>query len=217
MQPNYVNRNIDLYYERTYLGMPIQIEKGPFVLQYLNKLHQTLARSLKNYREVFAFRFDLRFPLGTCPTHYYENQVIDRFVESFKSKIRHNRAMAYKSNGYAHNTVVRYVWTKEVGQLGRPHYHIAVMLNYDAYCSLGWFKPGRKNMFNRIEGSWASALGIPISDVIGLVEVPRNPAYRVSRDDQSSIDKFFFRASYLCKSATKSFGNGGHGFGASRI
>jgi len=51
----------------------------------------------------------------------------------------------------------------------------------------------------------------------GLVEIPANPSYRLHRHDMSGMADFFYRASYLCKAATKSYGNGCHGFGASRI
>ena len=143
----------------------------------------------------------------------YENEAI----ESFKAKIRHNRQMAFQENKYAHDTVVRYVWAREVGQHGYPHYHLAIILNRDAYCALSKFESGRDNMFNRLQGAWASALVLPLDAVVGLVEIPANHYYHLHRDDNESIAPFLERACYLCKSATKSFGNGSHGFGASRI
>jgi len=212
------NQNLSIYYESTYLGLPLQVEKGPFILEYLHRLHQTTHRAVDQYRRVFAFRFDLRLPSGYIShERLYENEVIDRFIESFKAKIKHNRQLALRENKYAHDSVVRYVWTREVGQQGRPHYHLAVLLNYDAFCSLGIFASGRNNMFNRLQEAWASALGLSADTVRGLVEIPSNPYYVLHRDDNTSIAEFFFRASYLCKMATKSFGNGCHGFGASRI
>jgi hypothetical protein len=50
----------------------------------------------------------------------------------------------------------------------------------------------------------------------GLVHMPDNPMYRMRADDPQSISAFFYRASYLCKAQTKSFGFGQHGFGTSR-
>ncbi len=212
------NPNLTLHFDSSYLGFPVQFDKGPLIYEYLDCLHQTVMRAIGQYPRVFAFRFDLRLPLGQNPQCLnYENEIIDRFFESFKAKIRHNRRMASQRNKYAHDSVVRYVWTREVGQLGRPHYHLAILLNYDAFCSLGRFSPGRDNMFNRLQGAWASALGLPIDAVVGLVEIPANPYYYIRRDNNESIVKFFLRASYLCKAATKVFGNGSHGFGASRI
>lgn len=212
------NSNLTLHYEDNYLGLPVQFDKGPLIYEYLHRLHQTVMRALDQYPRVFAFRFDLRLPMGQNPSSLnYENEVMDRFIESFKAKIRHNRHIATQLNKYAHNSVVRYVWAREVGQQGRPHYHLAILLNYDAFCALGKFEPGRDNMFNRLHEGWASALGLPLDAVVGLVEIPKNPYYHLQRDDNKGIAEFFFRASYLCKAATKAYGNGSHGFGASRI
>lgn len=210
------NQNLTLYYDSMYLGLPVQFDKGPFILEYLHRLHQTMACAINQYRRVFAFRFDLRFPSDQNHHFHAGNEVIDRFFESFKAKLRHNRKMALRENKHAHETVVRYVWTREIGQHGHPHYHLAIVLNYDAFCALGSFVPGRDNMFNRLQEAWASALGLPLDAVAGLVEIPDNPCYHIYRDDNESIARFFYRASYLCKAATKVFGDGCHGFGASR-
>jgi hypothetical protein len=212
------NSNLTLHFEEQYQGLPIQFDKGPFIREYLERLNQTVTCALDQYKRVFAFRFDLRFPddLNQFNSNF-DNQVIDRFTESFKAKIRHNRQMAKRENKYAHDTVVRYVWTREVGQLGRPHYHFAVLLNYDAFCSLGKFEAGRDNMFNRVQEAWASALARPVSTITGVVHFPANPYYLLHREDTVGIDQFFERTSYMCKAATKEFGNGYHGFGASRL
>lgn len=211
------NCNLILHHEPNYYGFPVQWEKGPFVQQYLERLLQTASRAMQQYARVFAFRVDLRLPAGIeLPGYASTNQVIDRFLESFKAKIRHNRVMAYRVNRRAHDSSVRYVWAREIGGQGRPHYHIAILLNYDAFNALGRFEPGRDNMFNRLEEAWASALGLPVAAVRGLVEIPANPAYCLRRDDLQSQADFFYRASYLCKAATKVYGDGQHGFGASR-
>lgn len=212
------NPNLTLHYENSYLGLPVQVEKGPFVLEYLHRLHQTTYRAIDQYRRVFAFRLDLRLPSSQVPQFLtHENEIIERFTESLRAKIRHNRRVAAQENKWVHDTVVRYVWAREVGQLGRPHYHLAILLNGDAFCALGKYETGRDNMFNRLQEAWASALRLPLEAVQGLVEISRNPYYHIHRDDHQSIAEFFRRTSYLCKSATKVFGDGCHGFGASRI
>ena len=212
------NTNLVMHHGGSYRGIPIQADKGPFVQQYLERLFQTTSRAIQQYSRVFAFRVDLRLPAGVVlPDYAYTNQVIERFIESLKAKIKHNRAMARMVNKYAHDCSVRYVWTREVGLHGRPHYHVAFLLNYDAFNALGKFEPGRDNMFNRLEEAWASALGLPVEAVRGLVEIPNNPTYCLRRDDPQGLNDFFYRASYLCKAATKVYGDGSHGFGASRI
>ena len=211
------NTNLILHNDTTFQNWPIQEDKGPFIKQYLNRLQQTMQCALAQYPRVFAFRVDLRLPMGIQPPDYaYTNEVIERFIGSFKAKIKHNRSMARQSNPYAHDSKVRYVWAREQGQHGKPHHHLAILLNYDAFNSLGKFELGRDNMFNRLGEAWASALGLSGEAVGGLVEIPNNPYYHLHRDDLVGQALFFHRTSYLCKSATKAFGDGSHGFGCSR-
>lgn len=211
------NSNLTLHFDEQYQGLPIQFDKGPFIREYLDRLHQTMSCALNQYLRVFAFRFDLHLPQELNEVNFnFNNQVIDRFIESFKAKIKYNRQVAHRDNKYAHDTVVRYVWTREVGQRGRPHHHVVMFLNYDAFCSLGVFELGRDNMFNRVLAAWASALGLSVQVVEKLVHFPTNPNYFLHNEDIVGISQFFERASYLCKAATKVYGNGCHGFGASR-
>lgn len=212
------NSNLVIHNELGYRGLPIQIDKGPFIRQYLERLHATIDRALQQHSRVFAFRVDLRFPAAFAYGRGdYTNQVFERFVESFKARIRHNRCIARRENKHAHQSGVRYVWAREVGQHGRPHYHVAFFLNYDAFNALGKFEPGRDNMFNRLQEAWASALGSSVDEAKGLVEIPSNPTYCLRRDEPQGVVDFFYRASYLCKAATKVYGSGQHGFGSSRV
>lgn len=199
------------------MGLAVTNRHGPLIEQYLRSLYNVIEDSLRSYGRVFAFRVDLRLPgqwsgYGT----YIQNEVVSRFIESFKAKIRYNRECAKLSKPHAHDTVVRYAWAREVGEQGWPHYHFVILLNEDAYFTLGQFELGRDNMFNRLQQAWASALGIPVEMATGLVHIPENPVYRLRRDDMSALSSFFYRASYLCKADTKLFGDGQHGFGASR-
>lgn len=218
MQRHRQNQNLIIHNGSDYCGLPIQVAKGPFSQQYLELLRGTMMRALQQYSRVFAFRFDLRFPVGIgFPDEYYTNQVLDRFLDSFKAKIKHNRRMALADSKRSHDSNVRFVWCREVGQNGRPHYHVAILLNFDAFNALGKFEAGRDNMFNRLEQAWASALGVAVDAVRGLVEIPANATYCLLRNDPHSQAAFFFRASYLCKIETKVYGSGQHGFGASRL
>ncbi|MCW3479544.1 inovirus Gp2 family protein [Neisseriaceae bacterium JH1-16] len=211
------NTNLTLLNCETYQGLPIQTEKGPFIREYLERLYQTVNRALEQYARVFAFRVDLRFPTGCdLSEEVYTSKVMRRFIDSLKAKVKHNRKRARAANRYAHDSTVRYVWTREVGGHGRPHYHVAILLNNDAFNTLGRFEIGRNNLFNDLHEAWASALGLSGEEVSGLVEIPPNSSYKLRRREDLGIEAFFYRASYLCKSATKQYGNGRHGFGASR-
>ncbi|ELI5853286.1 TPA: inovirus Gp2 family protein [Pseudomonas aeruginosa] len=218
MLRHHQNKNLLIHYGGDYCGLPVQSDKGPFFQQYLEKLRGVIDSALQQYSRVLAFRIDLRFPVGiTLPDDHCTNKVIERFIKSLKAKISNNRKNARQENKYAHDSVVRFVWTREVGSNGKPHYHMAILLNFDAFNALGKFETGRDNMFNRLEQAWASALGLSVEAVRGLVEIPANSAYCLRRNDPQSQADFFYRASYLCKVATKVYGNGQHGFDASRL
>lgn len=209
------NTNLSLHWLPEYMGFPVQVTRGPLVENYLQRLKQVLDLSLSDYGRVFAFRFDLRFPLGMA-VGVNEDMCIERFIASFKAKIRHNRNQAQLRNRQAHDTLVRYVWCREIGQHGLPHFHFVMFLNGDAFSSLGKFEFERSNIFNRLHEAWGSALKLRETEVKGLVEFPSDARYLLRRDDPGSWDAFFCRSSYLCKVATKAYGDGRHNFGSSR-
>ena len=164
------NHNLTLHYDNAYQGLPVMYEKGPFIREHLQRLHETMQRALDQHPRTFAFRVELKFPSsGMLPSYAFTNEVISRFFESFKAKIEHSRSMARRRNRYAHDCKVRYVWVREIGDSERPHYHLVILLNKDAYSVLGHFASERNNMFNRLEEAWASALRLPRDAVVGLV------------------------------------------------
>ncbi|EIU3493819.1 TPA: inovirus Gp2 family protein [Pseudomonas aeruginosa] len=223
------NPNLHLHYGDTFEGFPIQSEVGPFIREYLSDLQRTIDLALAEYPRVLAYRVDLRLPQGVeLPDFAYTNQVISRFFESFTKKIQYHQERVAE-RGYSRGCKVRYVWSREIGQGGRQHYHLLILLNRDAYYTLGLLSSERVNMISRIEESWASALGLLMSEVDGLVHIPENPTYRIDRHPRmrkvawsehkvlvDELPDLFYRASYLCKKATKSYGDRQRGFGTSR-
>lgn len=95
-----------------------------------------------------------------------------------------------------------------------------ILLNRDAYYTIGRLGLDRVNMISSIEESWAGALGLPVDLVTGLVHIPKDAEYRIDRVKRrgkgDELDDLFCRASYLCKKATKSYGDRKRGFGTSR-
>ena len=215
------NNNLSLYYDDTYVGLPVMIEKGPFIREYLSDLKHTIDLALAEYPRVFAFRVDLRLPRGIeLPDYAYNNQVISEFFESFTKKIRYDQERVRQRDGYARGCKVRYAWSREVPRGGRPHYHVLILLNRDAYYTIGRLRSARANMISRMGESWAGALGISVDQAGGLVNIPKNAEYRVDRyvrpGEEDELPVLFYRASYLCKVATKSYGNRQRGFDTSR-
>ena len=214
------NNNLSLHYGDSFEGLPLQIDKGPFIREYLSALMHTIELAMVEYPRMLAFRVDLRLPQGLELQDYaYTNQVISMFFESFTKKIQYHQERVGE-RGYARGCKVRYVWSRETGQGGKQHYHLLILLNRDAYYTVGRLGSERVNMISRIEESWAGALGVAVGQVEGLVHIPKNAEYRVDRHvRRGEIDELpvlFHRASYLCKVATKSFGDRQRGFDTSR-
>lgn len=214
------NNNLILHYADAFEGLPLMSDKGPFIREYLTVLKHTVELAMAEYPRMLAFRVDLRLPQGIeLPDYAYTNQVISRFFEAFTKKIQYHQDRVGE-RGYARGCKVRYVWSREIGQGGKQHYHLLILLNRDAYYTVGRLGSERVNMISRIEESWAGALVVAVDQVEGLAHIPKNAEYRVDRHvrrgDLDELSELFHRASYLCKVATKSFGDRQRGFGASR-
>lgn len=209
------NSNLHLHYESTFRGLSVLTSYIPLITEYLQGVHETTQLALSAHRRVFAVRFDLHFP-GDDSVPESDNTVISRFVDSLTHRIQSARERSVRLNGTAHQTEVRWCWVREIGQEGRPHYHFVLLLNKDAYHTVGRFQSARENTYSRLRSAWASALGIPVDDANGLVHIPANAEYHLSQDDPSEMDRYFRRVSYLCKAATKVYGNRCRVFGCSR-
>lgn len=215
------NNNLHLHYDETYKKLPVMADKGPFIREYLSDLKRTIDSALSEYPRVLAFRVDLRLPQEKdLPDYVYTNQIISRFFESFTRKIRYDQDRLRERGRYPRGCNVRYVWARETGESGRPHYHLLILLNRDAYYTVGRLDSERVNMISRMEESWASALGISARQVRGLVHIPERAEYRIDRDVRrgrvDELPELFYRASYLCKAATKSYGDRQRAYGTSR-
>jgi len=209
------NSNLHLHYEDTFRGLPVMASYAPFITEYLESLLETTQLALSDHRQVFAVRFDLRYP-DDYLTLELGNAVISRFVDSLTRRIKEARERSKRQNGTAHQTSVRWCWVREVGQEGRVHYHGVLLLNRDAFHTVGRFQSERENLYSRIQSAWASALRIPFENADGLVHIPANATFHLSQDDPEEMDEYFRRVSYLAKARTKDYGSRCRAFGCSR-
>lgn len=194
-------------------------KKGPFILEYLEMTHNTITKALECHPRLSAFRFDMRFPIDFNLNIDLENGIIQRFVDSLKAKIKYDREKSAQRYSRVHTTEVRYVWARECSSDGNPHphYHFLLLLNQDAYHSLGLINSDKKNMSSRIIEAWASAIGLSLDQARGLVYFPNNGIYRLNqKNGNAGISPLFERVSYMCKVNTKRYGDGRHAFGCSR-
>lgn len=208
------NTKLTLHTEETYRAFPVMSKNGPLIKEALERLYSTINLALNEYPRIFAIRIDLRIPV--IMGDQYDSRMISRFIDSMKTKIAHDRQKAMKHRPYAHDSSLRYFWTKEYSEDGRPHYHVLLLLNRDAYHTLGQFRHGARNMYTRIQEAWMSALGIPNVGSEMYVHFSENGQYHVNRKDLAAFAELFYRGSYLCKAKSKRYGNHSHSFGSSR-
>lgn len=212
------NKELKLYYDHYYHGYTVMKHQGPLIEPYLDNLYQTFNKALNQYTKVFVFRVDLRLPNDPIIDYKSDTKIITRFIESLKAKIKHNRLIA-KLHGNYHDTELRYVWVKEASQDGGVHYHFVSFVNGNAFRAMGDFDSESSNMFNRVQSAWSSALGIYDFQSSGLVNVSgqwliHSQNYYERYGESNAV---FYAASYLCKAATKNYGDGSKWFGCSRL
>jgi hypothetical protein len=188
------------------------VSKGPLIREYLEILYRVLHCAWSEYPRTWAVRVDLRFPRHG--DYFNADACITRFIHSLKAKVKHDRSRAAANNVCFHDSKVRYVWAREFGVDGKPHYHVLLLFNRDAYHSLGHFDSPQENMYQRITKAWASALDIGYDGAKGLAEMA--PHQEQDCTWLTGMPKVFYRASYLCKAATKEYQVAGRNFGASQ-
>lgn len=211
------NSNLHLHYNNSYNGLEVQVEPLPMVAEYLEALHATLQKAMSDYPRVMAFRVDPVIPtvISDRMTSEDHRLLIKRFIASLKAIIKHDRTRKCRSSWVPY-TKVRYVWCREVGTNGKPHYHFFLILNRDAYHMLGKACSPNENLSNRISRAWYSALGVEWNPEDPWIHVPANPVYWVDRGNVGHFQKAFYRASYMCKAETKHYGLGLRAFDTSR-
>ncbi|KLP46333.1 inovirus Gp2 family protein [Enterobacter ludwigii] len=206
--------NIDMYNKIVSLY-------GQISIHYLERIEETIAKSLNQYPRTFAVRFDLRFPLETelfnkCKT---DSEVITRFFKSLAAMMKISDYRKVREGKRVHVTALRYVWVREFGQSGRKHYHVLLLLNKDAYKGLGGFNH-KRSLADMICRAWLSATGISESERRGLVHFASYGGYWLNNKlDQDINDAIYtsvvIRVSYLAKDATKCNDDGERNFGCS--
>ena len=184
--------------------------KYAMIDQYLKRTEQVMHQAVNDHRRVTMIRFDLRFPSCWDLEVYPYPLCISQFFRNL------NYLLDRDSKGKGRSNKLRYVWSKEFGlENGRPHYHVAIMVNGDLYRPFGYYQPGGQSLAGMIVMSWADALDLYGIEAFGLVYFPNRSAMSFSGSDYQSRSEVFRRLSYLSKVRTKRYGDGNRNFGYS--
>ena len=213
---NPMNTNQVIHQGDRFNGLPIQQEHGMLIEDYLIKAYNCFDKALEDYTRVCMMRFDLQIPENYSPENVNNNILMSKFFVSLKEKIISSQTRSERLGHRVHYTNLRYLWCRESSSFGRIHYHVAILLNYNAYAFIGDFDLESNNMYTRVHEAWASALYMYPPDTVGLIHIPENPVYQIHRGDFQSLASAFYRVSYFCKMATKEYGLRFHSFGSSR-
>ena len=173
-------------------------------------MEQVIDQAMEDYSRVFVFRLDLRFPYDYDQD--VSNNTIRRFLDSFIAKLE-AREQRKRSSSRVHDNRVRYIWAREQVSSDYPHYHLAILLNGHAYRRVGSYM-AEHGLARAIKEAWERALELDErDDYEGLVSYPRDSEFILTRDDERARRTCFSRLSYLCKVASKRYGDRSRNFG----
>jgi hypothetical protein len=204
----------------TYNALPLSNCANGFVGEYLEKLSCTIMRSTKTYSKVFAVRVDLRFPQYYAPydAETFSNEYLHHFIRALRCRLQHYKAGKQQAGQRVHNLKFEYVWAREYGPSSdRPHFHLLLLFNGNAFNSLGHFSNNHESLYNRIGESWGESLGIHVAEGCKFCHFPEIGQYLIDSKNFDQVAQLFHRASYLAKVETKNFHDGFHVFGGSRL
>lgn len=192
------------------------IDKYACNANYLNAIQHVFMQAMNNHPRTLMVRFDLHIPQG----HSFDGRMISRFFDSLKARIRAREDKNQRRGVRVHKTKISYVWCREINKSERPHYHVGLFLNADAFNGLGDYREHRDNLAGMIYSAWQSATGY-FCDIISSVHFPKDtPCYLLNVRDEyytANLNMAFQRLSYLAKEETKQYGDRSNNFGTSRV
>lgn len=204
---------------------------GSLNQHYLNRINDTLMGAFATHPRALIARIDLHIPYNGLNSNNplerdvpicYANTDVDlmkRFMASLKAQINIDQANKAKQGGIVYPCPLNYVWVRERCKSINEHYHVALIVNQNAYYPLGKFHH-EGTLACMVKKAWASALDVTVEESQGLAHIPENPVYTLNSNHppakyQKYAEKLAFRLAYLAKEKTKILDDGRRNFGCS--
>lgn len=219
------NTKLRLWWDAYWNGLPVNTSFGPLITNYLEKTHRVMQQALNAHSRLLAVPVLLRYPSAMAPNQQLpHNKAISRFM-SFLS-------WEFTLIDTAHAPDMHYLWCREQLKSEKPHYHAWLLFNGHALQHLGTLKAYANRssyafdsncLYHRLVRAWAWAIGWPLEDMEGLVDITTNSitkevcTFDVHRGDEAKIRELFFAMSYACKAYSKPIGEGVHCFDGSQL
>lgn len=201
------NPNATLNHTNHYKGLSLDGFHGPYVQEYLQSIHKTLQRALKEYQEIYTLRFELH-PPGIHGAAR-DNQRVTCFWRELKLLIARL--------GAGSNNTVRYVWSRERDVEGQAYWLCCILLNRLEWSSAGAFDPGDINLRWMLAEAWGRALGFGTEEANQLLVIRRGNQKYISASYPDKVAELFCALSPMCSLASTEYSGGVHPFGCSRI
>lgn len=196
---------------------------------YVERIYGTINKALNDYPRILAVRLDLRLPdedLRDCLTNYKPDaEVITRFIASLKAQIKASLEHRKKEGKRTFPCTLRYVWVRELNAEGKKHYHVLLLINRDAYITLGCYagvigeRVRAEGLASMVFKAWISATGLEDMKYRRLVYFPSQGCYHLFRNGhyfKNEYTALMKRALYLAKERSKSNEDGWRNFGCSQ-
>jgi hypothetical protein len=200
---------------------------APFNYRYLRKLAGVIFKAVSEHPRTTAIRIDLHLPdyqdTGdsiSCIVNLNQG-LMTRFIEALNVRIQTFLKNKAQVGMRPYPCTLRYVWVKETGNSNKPHWHVVLFVNKDAFKGPGNYTGQDRNLASMIQAAWSSALGLPLAvEYLTLVTFPKKLSYYLNAKNiatyQDSYDDLMFRLSYMAKERTKVYSRSERSFGCSQ-
>lgn len=213
----------------TYKGLEVLYPVSELNTHYLDRIIVTMSKALKDYKRVHALRLDLRLPVSDreqdllrrdefLNNTFNQKNIIKRFFESLKAKIKAQEKRMKVSEKRVYPCLLRYVWCRERNKSKNDHYHLVLFFNKDRYFSSG-YRDNEESLVRLIMDAWSSALGEYVDNADRLVQLVYKGTHYLDQnkyDFENKYQALFTRLSYFAKNRTKHYGEGKRCFGTSQ-
>lgn len=199
---------------------------GPLRVHYMNRIRETLNKSLREHCRTMVLRVDLRLP--DFSPYESDSTLITRFMESLKSQKNADQIKKISNNKRCHPCRIRYIWAREFNENGKKHYHLALFFNKDTFAYPGRYKPNKDGVYQHnlalmIMEAWIRALKLNQEENhqkhYKLVEFPENCYDHLDMNDETYLNDYnvvMNRLDYLAKEHTKDSSDKQRNFGCSQ-
>lgn len=207
-------KNSKVTHEDFFKDRPILKFKEGLIIDYLQRISNTLDYAVEEHTNTMAVRIDLRLPKSMIED---KPNLMKNFFASLDAQIQADLRRKVRGGKTKRRCRLRYVWVKEKDNALHYHYHLVLMINKNVYNCLGSFN-NNGNLSYKIKTAWVRTLGVDKKEGGPLVHFPERSVYHLNaRADgfHTECNNLFKRLSYFAKVRTKVFGAGGRNFGCS--